>query len=292
MFKGLQKNKSKYIYIVTVMVFITVLFSFQQEGKAIELRYDPRDNCLKYEADVTAGSPTGTRYKTIGFKVRIQGASGTAWETNIKMEQKSETPIGNNQVHVEFSIPLSGSDDNTIFDRFLQDYGNQEDILMFFKDGGTVKVIPLITIIENGVQLGYITENGELSDSADIYEDYPSIARARYWSQESLNDLYYLYSDGVTTVYFPPQPPDKLGFPDPKAIISSGDTIIESSITFKEEDFKILSGEHSDFPDYANKRYFEWYYRKEGTSSWSIHPSSGLMAVSPDWSLLQPGNMT
>ncbi len=273
--------KKKHIIAISIIILlISSILIISLQVSAADLR--AYGNNLIFIATSTKAT-SGTKFKTVGFTASFTGSSGINYETVIKMEQKKEDDNGDGTVTTTFEIPFVGSG-NTIMQRFNDDYGVQDDFITFFRNDNTLFLDPIITILENGVAQGGVNADGTLW--GEVYTTLPGILGARNWAESTREDLKDMFGERVD---FEGQliPPTELT--PPTARISNNGTEVNDKITFNEEEFISLSGELSSFPSYAQKRYFSWRYRAAGTSSWTTLVSNGLMAVSPNWPVLAPG---
>lgn len=166
------------------------------------LEFDSNGNLLMTTYDKKAGS--NVRYKTIGWTVkRLPEDVSSTQRTRIKLVQNGESrtdPYRPGYVYTDFKC-----DRMLIFAKIGAT--SEEWQKELYQNGGMVYLDAIMTVVENGKQMGYLDENGVLH--GEVYTSANGIMHARDWA-----DPQGLLTHYNKAVYVPPVPdlfPPKYG---------------------------------------------------------------------------------
>ncbi len=275
------KPVAKILTSVIFIFIIVLIMNIQDVYAAFNVQTILRDGkyYLTFETRVKTAT-TGTKYKTLGFTAFWPDLS---MNTRIYMPEKWHT--GSNGITTTyFEVPITGTG-NTVMQRFIDKYDEKSDyFITAFSEGNLrfpLNAIMTITEGANDQPLGSINEKGE--PTGEVYFTFESISKARDWAKPSeLKQYYPVWCD------IPPQPIPEENLTPPTAVISRDGTEVVESTSYKMGQTVDLSGTSSKFPECAEKRYFDWKYRKKGTSSYTLL-DSGQEKSSPHFPALLEG---
>lgn len=198
-------NKQKPIAAVRIILLTGLLLSvslFRPQTAAADetdlyhesLKFDSNGNLLMTTRDKKAGS--SVRYKTIGWTMkRAPGSAGSDRSVRLKLAQNGASrpdPKDPDYVFTYFKCEQS-----LIFAKIGA--ASEEWQRELYQNGGLVYLDAIMTVVENGRELGSMDDNGMLH--GEVYTTAAGIMNARDWA-----DAQALQTHFNKVVSFPPLP--------------------------------------------------------------------------------------
>ncbi|MBE5890245.1 MAG: hypothetical protein E7282_04665 [Lachnospiraceae bacterium] len=148
-----------------------------------------------YFASRGAAASSGTKYKTIGWKMVISNTSGTVMQNLYFKLGGSYLTLSNSSrkdgyVYNLYSVKLS-----TILSRL-----NQKALEQFQKGSAILRLNACMVVSRNGVLSGSMTDSGP--SGGQVYTTYAGIVSAADWSSSSVETLKSYFGKEVTGLFF------------------------------------------------------------------------------------------
>lgn len=230
---------------------------------------------------VTKTATTSTKYRTLGFTA--YWPNGDIKPAMIYMPAINSVPnYQTGETTTYFRVPITG-EGNTVIQRFQDTNDKKKDLIVTaFSNGGVkLKLDSVMTVVEGTNDLGSINDQGKLD--GEVYTTLNGIKFAREWAKRSDLDAYFGIPCTIPAVTVEPA---NLG--PTTAIISRDGVEVTDNTSYKVGQAIDLSGTLSKFPDCAEKRFYDWKYRKKETSSYTLL-DSGQDKFSPHFPALSEG---
>ncbi len=268
-------SKFKRILAIVLILSICPLSTFASTSTPDTITYDARRNAQTWSVENT-NATTGTRYRTLAFKAKIEiyeGAKKTVYEANIKkMDDPEDDPddIGGNKTVCHYMNFVSNTgtvpaNADSFYKSFLREYGTKPEdmkkINNFFSKGGYMRLDSVGTVVVNGVARGEVDQNGNPKDDKYIYDNLTEFQKSAPWLPGTQSTAPLMFD---IKIRFPPQPVIK---PIPHITKGTGTTDV-TSVEYKEGEIIDLVGINSEFP-IGVKREYEWNYKKKGATTWT-----------------------
>ena len=152
-----------------------------------------------YEGDIyfcSAGntSTSGTKYRTIGYKMSVKNSSGNVIQTiyyqmggsymTLKCQAKSD-----GKEYMMYKIPL----------RYVRNRMNQESLNALSSGSCTIILDACMVLRVNGKNKGGMNDNGP--SWGKVYTTYAGISKAANWTDSALSALYSYYGKTVRGLF-------------------------------------------------------------------------------------------
>lgn len=148
-----------------------------------------------YEGDIyfcSAGntSTSGTKYRTIGYKMSVKNSSGNVIQTiyyqmgGSYMTLKCQAKSGGKE-YMMYKIPL----------RYVKNRMNQESLNALSSGSCTIILDACMVLRVNGKNKGGMNDNG--LSWGKVYTTYAGISKAANWTDSALSALYSYYGKTV-----------------------------------------------------------------------------------------------
>lgn len=158
------------------------------------LKFDSQGNLLMTTRDKKASGTT--RYKTLGWIVkRTQNASDSNQTIRLKLEENGAPRTDPNDADYIFSYFKCSKE--IIFSKIGAASADWQ--IDLYQNGGIVYLDAIMTVIEDGRQMGHMDESGRLY--GEVYITSDGIINARDWAKPEALLTHY-----NKAVYFPPVP--------------------------------------------------------------------------------------
>lgn len=224
------------------------------------LKFDSEGNLLMTTRDKKAGG--STRYKTLGWIVkRVQNEAGPNQTIRLKLEENG-TPR-TDPADADYIFTYFKCSKEIIFSKIGAVSADWQ--MDLYQNGGILYLDAIMTVIEDGRQLGYMDESGALY--GEVYTTSAGIMNARDWSDPQAILTHY-----NKALYFPPNPKmlvpiiglnrsDKIYFQYGEEERDRVNTVQIQAITKEQPEFDVTKGIPTGEQIFLNCEVQKYYYQ-------------------------------
>lgn len=276
--------------LVLLLIFSAIPLFFVA---ALEIKYDEGNDEFKYDTTVTKAT-TNTKYKVIGYTVKYDGMT-----TTVKLGGFKDIDNHDGTLTVPIRIPAHNeTNPNSVMSRMkATNPGRKDDVVKMWSTDCWVYFDAIMTIVEGPDETPLCTMNsngtftktggGVAQAGKDYFTSPSSIASARSWKESVKKDFGNFFNRKCEMKGVPP-PPGMLT--KPKAVIYKGGTVVTGTLSYMDnEEINLTGSNDSDFPTYANHKFYRWEYKPSSSSSWTTI-ADGEGKVSPIFPKLSIGS--